>query len=111
MNLRSRLIRLAHSQELLRVHILPLLAPPPEWAAAAEEARGAALAAMPPCRCMGPKAVITDDGRGPILDVSYGHPLSGEDLATLEGTVGMLGWRAWAIGDRGIAFKPTWVRV
>lgn len=81
----------------------------PLWENAAEDARGATLAALPPCRCMGPVVTIKDYGRGPIMDVSYGHDISPEELTMMDQAVSELGWRGWGYGERGIAFKPTTV--
>ena len=53
------------------------------------------------------KAAITDDGRGPILDVQSAVEMTQDELLVLEYVVRSLGWRAWGIGSNGIAFKPT----
>lgn len=81
----------------------------PYWRKAVEDARKVALDAHPPCRCMGPTANIKDDGRGPILEVQWGHPITPEDIKAMDDAVSALGWRGWAYSDKGIAFKPTWV--
>lgn len=47
----------------------------------------------------------------PILEVAYSRKLSRRDLARLEREVAKLGWRAWGINERGIAFKPTSVDI
>lgn len=119
-SLRSRTIRLAFAQPELRPVLLPILQPAPDrfvtvgnpaWREAAEDARRAALAVRHPCRCMGPTATIQDRGRGPVLDVAYGHDIGQEDLELLDGAVSALGWRGWSYGTRGIVFKPTTVRI
>jgi hypothetical protein len=136
--LRSKVIRLAYTVPALRAHLLPVLTMPavygppdsfgntpsgpwmprvvvtadrPEWHQPAEDARHAALKALPPCRCLGPTASIQDNGRGPILDVSSGHPLPSDHLDMMSRAVSELGWREWARTDRGIAFKPTSVNL
>ena len=121
-SLRARTIRLAFANPELRPNLLPILQsitgtePPrfinvgdPAWEAPAEEARQATLAALPPCRCMGPTVSILDYGRGPIMDVTYGHDITQEEMWMMDRAVSELGWRGWAYGDRGIAFKPTTV--
>ena len=107
-SLRARAIRLAHNSPDLRPHLLPLLTDTnPLWQRAAEQARQATLAALPPCRCMGPEVSIFDYGRGPIMDVSYGHDITPEEIKMMDRAVSGLGWRGWGYGTRGIAFKPT----
>jgi hypothetical protein len=54
-------------------------------------------------------AQVEDHGRGPILGVKAREPLSSKGALALENAVRVLGWRAWAIDHKGIAFKPTWV--
>ncbi len=125
-SLRARTIRLAFANPDLRPNLLPLLQPDPQplppslrfttvsdpaWQSAAWDARQATMDALPPCRCMGPTATILDHGRGPILDVSYGHDISNEEIGMMDRAVSALGWRGWGYGARGIAFKPTSVRL
>ena len=43
----------------------------------------------------------------PILHVQYPRTLPWKSIARLEREVDKLGWRAWGIDERGIAFKPT----
>lgn len=117
---RTRLIRAAIESPELRPIIIPytnhttgypidrfITVGDLAWTQAARDARDATLAALPPCKCMGPTASILDYGRGPILDVSYGHDISSEEMGMMDRAVSALGWRGWAYGDRGIAFKPT----
>jgi hypothetical protein len=123
-SLRAHTIRLAFANPELRPNLLPILqsingtAPSrfinvgdPAWEGPAEEARQVTLAALPPCRCMGPKVTIFDYGRGPIMDVSYGHDITNEEIGMMDRAVGELGWRGWGYGTRGIAFKPMSVRL
>lgn len=81
----------------------------PEWFPAAQEARQVALDSMPPCKCMGPKVAITDDGNGPLLHILWDHDIDVGDRDRMGSAVGTLGWRGWVYSDRGISFKPTWV--
>jgi len=81
----------------------------PEWKRAAGDARRATQEALPPCRCMGPTATIKDDGRGPVLNLEYGHPITPEDIQAMARAVSALGWRGWVYNERGISFKPTTV--
>lgn len=119
-SLRARTIRLAFANPELRPNLLPILQSItgreptrfinvgyPAWEVPAEEARQATIAALPPCRCMGPTVTIFDYGRGPIMDVSYGHDITDDELTMMDRAVSGLGWRGWAYGSRGIAFKPT----
>lgn len=119
-SIRSRLIRASLESPELRPLLNPVIANTdaqyikvgnPEWEQAALDARRASLSALPPCRCMGPTVSILDYGRGPIMDVSYGHDISSEEIMMMDDAVSGLGWRGWAYGDRGIAFKPTDVRL
>lgn len=123
-SLRSRLIRASIESPELRPNLLPILQSItgreptrfinvgyPAWEVPAEEARQVTIAALPPCRCMGPTVTIFDYGRGPIMDVSYGHDITDDELTMMDRAVSGLGWRGWAYGTRGIAFKPTSVRL
>lgn len=110
--LRSKLIRLANQEPQLRPSLLSILKPETrneKWKAEEEKARWAALQSTTPCKCMGPTVTILDDGRGPILDVSYEHDIPPEDIRRMDRAISALGWRGWAYGNRGIAFKPTTV--
>jgi hypothetical protein len=123
-SLRARTIRLAFANPELRPNLLPILQSitgtepsrfvnvgNPLWTGAAEAARQATVKALPPCRCMGPTVTILDEGRGPIMEVTYGHDITPEEVTMMDLAVSELGWRGWGYDSRGIAFKPTSVRL
>jgi len=60
---------------------------------------------------LGPTVTILDHGLGPIMDVSYGHDITPEQIEMMDRAVSRLGWRGWGYGNRGIAFKPRSVRL
>lgn len=72
---------------------------------AAAQAKAAAERAVP-----GRKFVASIDCDD-ILDVSTTSRLNSRQSGALETAIVRLGWRAWGIGHKGIAFKPTSVRM